>query len=404
MAESPREFSLLVKPAGADCNLACDYCFYRGKAALYPGRTPHRMSDRTLETLISGYMAVPRGSYSFGWQGGEPTLMGEGFFRRIVELQSRHGRPGAVVANGLQTNATRISEPLAALFAEYRFLVGVSLDGPPDIHDRFRRSRGGQPSHAQVLQGLRVLQRHGVACNAVVTVNAANFGLAAPLYRYLKDLGFDYHQYIPIVEFDEGGRALPFTVRGEQWGEFLCGLYDAWLPDAGRVSVRLFDAVVARLVDGVTVMCTMGSDCRQYFAVEYNGDVYPCDFYVQPDLRLGNIAEQGWEELLASPRYRDFGQRKARWHPACQGCAYLSLCAGDCLKHRIGPVGSGAAEAEALSWLCAGWKAFYDHALSGLQRIARRLQRERSRELLAGLPGLAPRTGAKRSWVRAAAP
>jgi uncharacterized protein len=384
MSGTHRDFSLLIKPTGADCNLACDYCFYLPKSALYPGR--RRMDDRVLETLVRSYMATEQEVYSFGWQGGEPTLMGAAFFRKVVELQSRYGRPGAVVANGLQTNATHLEEPLAALLAEYRFLVGVSLDGPPEVHDRFRRACGGQPTHAAVLQGIERLRRSGAACNALTAVSAANVERPEELYRYLRELGIVHLQYVPIVELDAQGHPLPFSIGGRQWGEFLCGLYDAWLPDAGRVSVRLFDALLARLVDGPALLCTMGTDCRQYFLVEHNGDVYPCDFFVQPELRLGNIREQDWGELLESERYRAFGRRKSRWPQACADCEWLEFCAGDCLKHRLSPAGAPDAGQPALSLLCEGWQAFFAHALPGLRRLARRLARWRTRQLLAGLP------------------
>jgi len=372
-------FSLLIKPASADCNLGCAYCFYLPKARLYPG--PRRMSRETLERLISSYMATEQPQYVFGWQGGEPALMGVEFFREVVRLQERHGKPGSVVANGLQTNATRITEELAALFARYRFLVGVSIDGPGELHDVFRTRPGGTGSFRQVVQGLELLRKHGVAFNALVAVSAANVGRTEEVYRFLVDRGILHHQYIPIVELDERGRPLPFTIDAEQWGRFLVRLFDLWYPDRYRVSVRHFDAVLARLVDGTETICTMGRDCRSYFLVEHNGDVYPCDFFVEPELRLGNIHKSDWRELGGSRLYREFGRRKGQLHPDCLACEYLELCAGDCLKNRIVSGSGAAASASALSWLCQGWKAFYRHALPGLRRLAREIQRQRSRAL-----------------------
>jgi uncharacterized protein len=400
-----RPFSLLIKPASADCNLRCAYCFYLPKAQLYPGSERHRMSADTLERVIATYMATDQPQYAFGWQGGEPTLMGAEFFRRVVELQSRYGRPGAVVANGLQTNATRITDELAAFFARCRFLLGVSVDGPEGLHDRFRKAAGGGGSFRAVSRGIECLQRHGVAFNALVAVTAANAERVEEIYRFLLDRGIDHHQYIPIVEFDGRGRPLPFSVGGEQWGRFLVRLYELWHPDRYRVSVRHFDAVLARLVDGAEAICTMGRDCRSYFLVEHNGDVYPCDFFVEPALRLGNLHELGWDQLAGSAVYRDFGARKSWLHEECAGCAYLELCAGDCLKHRIRPAGAQAtatpeaavstpgaasplpggvaprAEAPVLSSLCSGWKTFYERTLPGFRRLAREVQRQRSREL-----------------------
>jgi uncharacterized protein len=378
-----KQFSLLIKPAAADCNLACSYCFYLPKAGLYPDSPRHRMSDATLQRLISTYMATDQDTYSFGWQGGEPTLMGVEFFRKVVELQSRYGRAGSVVSNGLQTNATLISDDLAGLLAEYHFLLGVSLDGPEDIHNRYRKTRKGSGSYKQVIEGIERLRRHKVEFNVLVAVNDANVGMASRIYKYLLDLGIRYHQYIPIVEFDDKGRPLPFSIDGLRWGEFLRELFEVWYPDAGRVSIRLFDALLTYLVEGSRILCTMGGDCRQYLLIEHNGDVYPCDFFASPELRLGNVLEMEWSALLQSPGYQAFGRQKEQWNPACDECAFLKVCMGDCLKHRF-HASSGEqvrSDPRTLSWLCAGWKSFYESCLPGFQRIARRIQRRRSREL-----------------------
>jgi uncharacterized protein len=393
--EAVHPFSLLVKPASADCNLRCAYCFYLSKAALYVESDRHRMSLSTLERLVASYMATEQPQYVFGWQGGEPTLMGVEFFRQVVELQSRYGRPGAVVANGLQTNATRMTDELAALFARYRFLVGVSIDGPEDVHDRHRTGGGGAGSFAAVSKGIERLQRHGVAFNALVAVSAANVERPRETYRFLVDRGIEHHQYIPIVEVDERGQPLPFSVGPEQWGRFLVNLYELWYPDRYRVSVRHFDAVLARLLDGTETICTMGRDCRSYFLVEHNGDVYPCDFFVEPRLRLGNIHDSEWVELGRSALYREFGAQKSRISPECTACGFLDLCAGDCPRFRAERAGAQTAHSagtegvraipggdpRAISRLCGGWKAFYEHAMPGFRRLAREVQRRRSREL-----------------------
>jgi uncharacterized protein len=385
-------FSLLIKPAGADCNLRCAYCFYLPKGALYPRGSRHRMSDRVLQRLIATYMATAQPTYSFGWQGGEPTLMGVEFFRRVVRLQQACGRPGSVVANGLQTNGLLIDDELASLFAEYRFLLGVSLDGPEALHDLYRRTARGAGTYRRVLRGIELLRRHQVEFNVLVAVNAANVGRPRELYRFLVDNGVLYHQYIPILELDRRGDPLPFSVDPRGWGEFLCALYEQWYPDAGRVSIRLFDALLSHLVDGVPAICTMGKDCRQYLLVEHNGDVYPCDFFVQPDLLLGNIMEREWPELLRSELYREFGARKSRWNDLCSACPYLELCAGDCPKHRFGEAG----DPSALSRLCAGWRLFFEATLPGFRRLARRIQRRRSRELEVRMLAPAGRAGGRR--------
>jgi uncharacterized protein len=376
-----KQFSLLIKPASADCNLACTYCFYLPKAGLYPESSRHRMSDGTLKRMISTYLATDQDTYSFGWQGGEPTLMGVEFFQRVVELQTRYGRPGSIVANGLQTNATMITDELARLLAEYRFLLGVSLDGPEEVHNTHRKNRKGAGSYKRVIEGIELLNKHRVELNILVAVNNANVTMARSIYSFLLDMGIRYHQYIPIVEFDEQGRPLPYSIDGQQWGAFLKELFEVWYPDAGRVSVRLFDALLTYLVEGSRILCTMGRDCRQYFLVEHNGDVYPCDFFATPELRLGNLLETDWSDLLESPRYEAFGRQKSQWNEACESCPFLELCMGDCLKHRFYAAPPARSDPGSLSWLCSGWKIFYESCLPGFRRIARRIQRQRTREL-----------------------
>ena len=389
--QSPQKpFSLLIKPASADCNLHCAYCFYLDRSRLYPGIRRHRMGQKILERLISSYMRTEQPQYSFGWQGGEPILMGVEFFRQVVALQQKYGKSGALVGNGLQTNGTLIDAELATLFAEYKFLLGVSLDGPEDVHDTYRLNLKQQGSYRRVIKGIEILKQHGVEFNILIAVNAVNVGRAEEIYRFLLDHELYYHQYIPIVELDPKGQPLPFTITGAQWGGFLCRIFDAWYTsDAERVSIRLFDAVLRLLVDGTRVMCTMGNDCRQYFVVEHNGDVYPCDFFVDADKKLGNILQQDWPELLHSERYHAFGLQKAQINDLCVQCPHLEICAGDCLKHRFyGPPENR--DPKTLSWLCEGWKTFYDHTLERFRRLTRRVQRQRARELQRTMPAPPP--------------
>lgn len=374
-AGQTRPFCLLIKPASADCNLRCEYCFYLEKSALYPESAVHRMSDSVLERVISSYMATDQPCYSFGWQGGEPTLMGVDFFRRATDLQARLGRAGATVGNGLQTNATLITDELAAHLAKYKFLAGVSIDGPGHIHDRFRRRVNGGGSHSQTLKGIAALRRHGVEFNALTLVSAANVKAPREVFRYLCGLDIFFHQYIPCVEYDGSGGIAPFAITGEEWGDFMCEIYDEWLACGPRnVSVRLFDSILSVLVDGLHTVCHTQRNCCQYFMVEYNGDIYPCDFFARRDLLLGNIMETGWSELQNSERYIEFGRAKRRWNKVCDDCPYLFLCAGDCLKHRHalekGP--------EVLGSLCEGWRRFYAHALPGLRELAETVKQERA--------------------------
>ncbi|HEB10756.1 MAG TPA: anaerobic sulfatase maturase [Spirochaetales bacterium] len=397
---SASSFSLLIKPASADCNLRCAYCFYLERCSLYGQTKRHRMSRDVLERIISSYMTTEQTQYSFGWQGGEPTLMGIDFFEKVVALQKKYGKAGAVVGNGVQTNATLIDDSLASFFESYNFLLGVSLDGPEKLHNTYRVSATGRGTHNRVVKSIQTLKKHSVEFNILTAVNSANVKKASEVYHYLLDNNLFFHQYIPIVEFGDNGESLPFSIRGGEWGEFLCTLFDEWVKfDVRRVSIRLFDAVLNLLVDSVRVVCTMGSNCCQYFVVEYNGDIYPCDFFVDSNKLLGNICSSDWQQLLESTAYRNFGARKSRLNSNCIECPYLQLCAGDCLKHRFYPSleerqSSRAAgkrtetqeetqEGEGpdtLSWLCEGWKMFYKHSLPAFRRMAREVQRARGRE------------------------
>ncbi len=362
-----RPFSLLVKPASADCNLDCEYCFYKDKGGLYPDRPRHRMSDETLKAMMRNVFSAPQREFGFGWQGGEPTLMGLDFFKQVVELQKAHAPEGSVVSNGLQTNGTLIDDEFATWLADNEFLVGISIDGPEAVHDRYRTTFGGGGSHHQVLQGLDALTRHGVEFNVLGLVTQANVERPAELYHYLKSLGSAYHQYIPCVEYDDSGELMPYAVSAEQWGRFLAGLFDEWAAgDAESVSIRFFDSLLQKLLTGDTTMCSMGKDCRHYFVVEHNGDIFPCDFFVEPHLRLGNVSDDRFVDLWRSRPYRAFGRMKRHWNEACDDCEFLSYCAGDCLKMRF----RDGEDPGALSALCPGWKHFYEHTMPRFEELA----------------------------------
>jgi len=325
------------------------------------------MSDEVLEKLVSSYMSTGQRQYQFGWQGGEPTLLGREFFQKAVGFQQEYGRAGSIVANGIQTNGVLIDKAMAKLFAGYNFLAGVSLDGPPAIHNRFRKYPDGRPTHSQVVRGMETLRESRVEFNSLTLVNSENVKRPGGVYRYLRDSGIMHHQYIPCVEFDEKGELRPYAITGRQWGMFLCGIFDEWFKtDTRTVSVRLFDSILNLMVRGVRTVCHMEDNCCQYFVVEYNGDVYPCDFFVDEDKKLGSIMENSWEELLASAKYADFGEQKSRWNRKCAGCGYLDYCMGDCLKHRF----VMDKNPENLSWLCSGWEMFFSHSLPRFREIA----------------------------------
>jgi uncharacterized protein len=395
-----RPFSLLVKPASADCNLRCTYCFYLPKASLYPETKVHRMPDEVLEQLISSYMQTPQPQYVIGWQGGEPTLMGLDFFRKIVELQKKYGRPGASVGNGLQTNATLIDDDLARHLREYHFLVGASIDGPPEIHDQNRVNAGGKGSFGRAMKGIECLDKHGVEYNILVLVNSANVHRGREVYCYLRDRGYYFHQYIPCVEMDDQGHPMPYSITGEQWGKFLCDVFDEWIQnDTRKVSIRLHDAIMEKLLTGRATLCHMGTNCNDYFLIEYNGDVYPCDFFAEPELKAGNIMENSWAELQQNATYLRFGREKSEWNAACDSCRHLELCAGDCIKHRFERGGIGR-----ISWLCEGWMQFYDHTLDDFKKLAEQIMREQEAERQAEMQRRLRATPVEQTGIRRNAP
>ncbi len=363
-------FSLLIKPVSADCNLRCEYCFYIDH--LDNVEKKPRMSDNTLEAMIKSYMKTDQNNqYAFGWQGGEPTLLGIKFWERVIELQKKYAPPGAVISNGLQTNGTLITDEMAQFFAEYRFLLGVSLDGPAYLHDYYRKTIGQKPTHSLVMRGIDRLKKYHVDFNILILVNNKTVKKAREIYLYLKNHGFNYHQYIPCVEFDENGNLKHFSITGEEWGDFLCELFDEWIKeDINQISIRLFDSIINYLVNKQYTVCYMGSDCCQYFVVEYDGSIYPCDFFVQENLLLGNIMKGDWRDFLISPIYKKFGKQKSLWNDYCDKCSYLNLCHGDCQKFRSGDYKS----LKKLSVLCKGWKKFYTYNLSQFEILAKNLR------------------------------
>ncbi|TFG58790.1 MAG: anaerobic sulfatase maturase [Spirochaetales bacterium] len=366
-------FSLLIKPASADCNFTCEYCFYLCKKNLYPRVKTPRMTPEVLETLIRSYMETGQPVCSFGWQGGEPLLMGADFFKEAVRLQQAHGRQGARVHNGLQTNGSLLTPELARHLREFNFLTGISVDGPGDLHDRYRKTSGGTGTYTQVIRGLELLREAGAEVNVLTLVSAANADQPLKVFRHLvEDLGLRYLQFIPCVEFSPEGLR-PWSITAGQWGVFLNTVFDEWqVRWRRRVSVRNFDAVLHLLAEGRSVSCDHGTDCREYLVVEHNGDVYPCDFFVKPELKLGNILTHSWEEMRSSPLYAAFGALKLAARAECAGCPYWKICAGDCVKHR----GRDTAAAPEKSLLCAGYKAFYHHTLPAFMQLAHTVRRQ----------------------------
>jgi uncharacterized protein len=331
------------------------------------------MSDEVLEIMIASYMSTNQNNnYAFGWQGGEPTIMGLDFFKKAVQLQRKYGPPGATVSNGLQTNGTLITEEFAKFLGEYKFLLGVSLDGPEYLHDYYRKTIGLTPTHSLVMRSIEHLNRHKVDFNILTLVNNKTVKKAKEIYQYHKSHGFFFHQYIPCVEYDANNNPLPWSITGEEWGAFLCDLFDEWIKeDVKKISIRLFDSIVEYLVYHQYNVCYMNNDCCQYFVVEYDGGVYPCDFFVRDDLLIGNVKTGTWDEFLKSPVYKRFGRKKVQWNQLCNSCPYINMCHGDCQKFRIG----GPNSPKLLSILCNGWKRFYTHIQPKFEELAEEVKK-----------------------------
>lgn len=372
--ELPRSFFLLIKPISFHCNLRCRYCFYLPKEELY-GPGMHRMTRETLESATRNYLAQPLESYSFGWQGGEPTLMGTDFYREAIRLQQKYSPGDAEIGNSLQTNGTLLDDEWGKFLHEKQFLTGISIDGPAKLHDRFRKDANGRGSHSDVIRGLKVLRRHHVEFNVLTLVSASNQDHPVEVYRYLGELGIRYQQYIECVETDAEGKRKPFALSPGKWGEFLCRIFDEWYPrDVHRISIRLFDSIVSRLATGIPSVCSMGGNCCSYLVLEHNGDVYPCDFHVREALRLGNIRETDFGALRDLPCYREWGKIKEPHSQKCLDCRFLPLCMGDCPKNRR----------NLKSLLCEDWRVFYTHTIGRFEELASRVRFRASGEA----PGL----------------
>lgn len=363
---------VMSKPIGPICNLDCEYCYYLHKEELYPGTASWRMGEATLETYIRQYIdAQPAGveEITFAWQGGEPTLLGVEFFRRAVEIQRKHRPAGARIANALQTNGVLLDDEWAEFFKENGFLIGLSIDGPAELHDRYRYDKKGAPTFHKVLHALQLLRRHGVEFNALVVVNRHNGDHGRRVYTYLRDNGVRFLQFIPIVERAGVGvhaeepaddPVSSRSVRPEQFGEFLVAVFDEWVRrDVGRVFVQIFDQALSAWMGLEPSLCVFRKQCGRALALEHNGDVYSCDHYVEPEYRLGNIHELPIVELANSDRQRAFGADKEATLPAyCRACEVRFACNGECPKNRFISTPDGEA---GLNYLCAGYRRFFNH-------------------------------------------
>ena len=369
-------FHVMAKPSGSDCNLNCAYCFFLKKKDLYPG-SDLRMSDAVHEAyirqLLDGHH-TPQATVA--WQGGEPTLMGLDFFRRSVEFQKKYQKPGTRIENTFQTNGILLDDAWCQFFHDNDFLIGLSLDGPRELHDYYRWDKGGRGTFDRVMRAVRLLQKHRVEFNILCTVNAKNGSHPLRVYRFFRDeVKSRYIQFIPIVErandtgFQEGDTVTERSVRPNQFGRFLIEIFDEWVRrDVGSMFVLNFDGALAGWLGQAGTVCIFGPTCGLGVALEHNGDVYSCDHFVEPNHFVGNIMEKPLADLVASEKQRKFGQDKWDKLPQeCRQCEFLHICNGECPKNRLVKT---PGEPEGLNYLCPGYKAFFRHADRAMRIMA----------------------------------
>lgn len=382
---------VMLKPVGSKCNLDCDYCYYLEKSVLY-GRKNQVMSDELLERFIQQYIeSQTMPEIMFTWHGGETLMRPLSFYKRAVELQKKYaGR--RQIDNSIQTNGTLLNDEWCAFFKENNFLVGISIDGPQDFHDEYRRDKMGRPSFHRVMKGIRLLQKHGVEFNCLAVVNDYNVDYPLEFYRFLKEIGCQYIQFTPIVERlrkdnrdmklatalekeDEVELAL-FTVDEAKWGDFLCAIFDEWVKqDVGKIFVQIFDSTLANWVGQQPGVCTMAKTCGHAGVMEFNGDVYSCDHFVFPEYKLGNIYSDTLTGMMYSEAQQQFGNDKFDTLPQqCRECDMLFACYGECPKNRFIKDKYGN---DGLNYLCKGYYKFFSHVAPYMDFMKKELQAQR---------------------------
>jgi uncharacterized protein len=372
MVKASREFQVFAKPVGSICNLGCHYCYYLKKEHLYPEGELFRMSDHILEEYIVQHIkASPGRVIRFSWHGGEPTVLGLDYFRKIVALQRMHRPSNKRIANGIQTNGTLLDEDWCRFLAAERFAVGLSLDGPQEMHDRYRVTKSQKPTYEQAMRGYELLRQHRIYCDILCVVNEYNVQYPIQVYQFFKQIGARYISFLPLIEpqQDTEGGVSHRTVPAEALGVFLCLIFDEWMEqDIGRVKVQIFEEVATTAFGQEHGLCIFRKTCGDIPVIEHNGDFFSCDHFVDAEHRLGNIQETPFVELLESPAQRAFGHAKLDTLPRyCQTCQVRAMCNGGCPKNRFIHTPDGE---PGLNYLCAGYKRFFTHCQPFVSELA----------------------------------
>jgi len=394
MTQASRGFQVFAKPVGSVCNLGCRYCYYLQTEDLYPKGESFRMADDVLERYIVQHIeACPDEIIRFSWHGGEPTMLGLDYFRRIVALQRKYQPEGQRIANGMQTNGTLLNEEWCRFLAAESFAVGLSLDGPRDIHDRYRVTKDGGPTHEKAMRGYKLLRKHGVNTDILCVVNAHNVRYPVEVYRFFKQIEAPYVSFLPMVEpqQDTEDGVSPLTVPAETWGDFLCHIFDEWVVrDIGWIKVQIFEEAARVAFGQEHSLCIFRPTCGDIPVIEHNGDFFSCDHFVNPDHLLGNITCSPLVELLESPAQKAFGQAKLETLPDyCRACDVRAMCNGGCPKNRFVHTPDGQA---GLNYLCAGYKRFFTHCRTFVTEVAAQWRRQRLGEQVPTPPNANPRT------------
>lgn len=380
MSAKTREFQVFAKPVGAVCNMNCRYCYYLEKEQLYPDKGTFIMPDHILEQYIEQHIkASTEQIIYFSWHGGEPTVAGLDFFRKVVKLQKRHKTTNRIVVNGMQTNGTLLDDAWCSFLSNEQFMVGISIDGPAELHNIYRIYKDNRTSFNHVLQGYELLQKHKVATEILCVVHADNVHHSLKVYRFFKQLGVQYITFLPLVQQIPGsdGKVTASTVPAEDFGNFMSAIFDEWVAkDIGKIKIQLFEEATRTAFNQDHTLCIFRQTCGGVPVVERNGNFYSCDHYVDHDHLLGNIQDIPLVELLESDAQKAFGQAKRDTLPEyCVSCEVRNMCNGECPKNRF--ISTPAGE-PGLNYLCAGYKIFFNHCRPFVDAVAAAWQHQKS--------------------------
>ncbi|MEC9490906.1 MAG: anaerobic sulfatase maturase [Halanaerobiales bacterium] len=368
-------FNIMAFPAGSVCNLDCDYCYYLAKTELYPAANNFQMTEEILEEYIKQYIdSQPGPKVNFGWQGGEPTLRGLDFFKKAVKLQNKYAPAGWKIENSIQTNAVLIDDQWAKFLKENSFLVGVSLDGPAELHNKYRKDKEGKATHQKVLAGIEKLKEYKVEYNILAVVNDTNAKNPKEVYQFFKEIEADFIQFIPIVEQDKAANILSSSVGSKEYGRFLIEVFNEWIDDLGEIYVQIFEEALSAWAGFGANLCVFSKECGKGLVMEFNGDLYACDHYVEPEYKLGNINEKSILEMMNSEQQRQFGKaKKEKLNKKCLECDYLFFCNGGCPKNRIIDTG----DEYKLNYLCEGYQLFFDYIEPFMRKLAQMVKQRK---------------------------